>query len=247
MQQIFPESQVSIDVHAVYNADVREPVGDRPWVLANMISSADGGISVDGTSGGLGGDGDKAVFNALRSVPDIVMVASGTVIAENYKPPTLPDEVQTERVARGQHALPRLAIVTRSLSIEPTQEVFDGDTRPLIVTTANSDEVARNELSNVADIITAGDDDVDLDDALKQLAADGAKCVLLEGGPTLNGAFVDADLIDELCLSVAPFLLGGESPRIIDHSSEGKLRDLRLDRTLHDDDGALFQRYVRNR
>ncbi len=246
MQQIFPEALDGVDVQSVYQADVRAPIGDRPWVMCNMISSADGGIAVDGTSGGLGGDGDKAVFGALRSIPDVVIVASGTVIAEGYSAPHTPEDIQADRQSRGQEAHPRLAIVTRSLSIDPNHQVFDADARPLIVTTANSDESARKELAAVADIVMAGEDDVDLLNALKQLGDGGAKTVLLEGGPTLNGAFVDADLVDELFLSVAPFLLGGASPRIIAHSKVGELRDLRLERTLYED-GTLFHRYLRHR
>lgn len=246
MQQIFPEGLDDVDVQSVYQADVRAPIGDRPWVMCNMISSVDGGIAVDGTSGGLGGDGDKAVFDALRSIPDVIIVASGTVIAEDYRAPQTPDDVEVARQARGQKRRPRLAIVTRSLSIEPRHQVFDADARPLIITTADSDETKRNELAAVADIVTAGQDDVDLLNALQQLREGGAETVLLEGGPTLNGAFVDADLVDELCLSFAPFLLGGGSTRIIAHSKVGKLRDLRLERTLHED-GTLFHRYVRHR
>ncbi len=246
MQQIFPEILDHVDVRSVYRADVRTPIGDRPWVMCNMISSADGGIAVDGKSGGLGGDGDKAVFSALRSIPDVIIVASGTAIAEGYRAPQPPDDVQADRRARGQQSRPRLAIVTRSLSIDPGHTVFDPDARPLIITTADSDESKRNELAAVADIVVAGDDDVDLLDALRQLGNGGAEVILLEGGPTLNGAFVDADLVDELCLSVAPFLLGGASPRIVDHSNVAELRDLRLERTLHDD-GTLFHRYLRHR
>lgn len=246
MHQIFPEAVGTVDVQSLYQADVRTPFEDRPWVMCNMISSVDGGISVDGTSGGLGGDGDKAVFGALRGIPDVIVVASGTVIAEDYGPPQTSEEVQAARKARGQLGQPRLAIVTRSLKIDPEHQVFDADARPLVITTTNSDESARNELAAVADIITAGDNDVDLLNALQQLGQGGEKTVLLEGGPTLNGAFVDADLVDELFLTVAPFLLGGESPRIINHSNVGVLRDLRLDRTLYKD-GALFHRYLRQR
>lgn len=246
MQQIFPEPMDNVDVQSIYQSDVRAPLGDRPWVMCNMISSADGGIAVDGTSGGLGGAGDKTVFSALRSIPDVIMVASGTVIAENYGPPESPESIQSEREQRGQERQPRLAIVTRSLNIDPEHPVFGSSASPLVITTTNSDEAARGELGKVADIIMAGEDDVDLQGALSQLGADGTKIVLLEGGPTLNGAFVDADLVDELFLSFAPYLLGGESPRIVKRSAIGALRDLQLQRIMHED-GTLFHRYTRNR
>lgn len=246
MEQIFPSPVDNVDVRALYSADERTSSAGRPWVMCNMIASADGGISVDGVSGGLGGPGDKAVFGALRAIPDVIVVASGTVIAENYRKPQTPEDVQAQRVARGQTARPRLAIVTRSLSIDPAHRVFDPEARPLIITTADADPTARAALEEVADIVVAGDRSVDLTDALGSLHRLGADIVLLEGGPTLNGAFVDHDLIDELCLSVSPMLLGGESPRIVARSSNTAPLPLRLDRTLHDD-GALFHRYLRSR
>lgn len=140
-------------------------------------------------------------------------MASGTVIAEDYGPPELPQDVQVIRQGRGQSSLPSLAIVTKSLRIDPQHHVFSSHARPLIITSHNSDSESRKKLEEVADIIIAGDEEVDLETALVQLGNDGARVVLLEGGPSLNGAFVDAGLIDEMCLTVAPFLLGGESPR----------------------------------
>ena len=232
---------------AVYRADERRHSDGRPWVVCNMIASVDGGIAVDGTSGGLGGAGDKSVYGALRSVPDVVVVASGTVVAEDYGPPQLPEELQSERRSLGQRPLPQIAVVTGRLSIGADHRVFEPGTNPLVITTSNSDEDRRAKLASVAEIVLAGSDRVDLGDALTQLGAMGLKTVLLEGGPTLNGAFIDADLVDEVCLTIAPFVLGGQSPRIVHKSSNGALRDLELARTLHDEDGYLFQRYLRRR
>ena len=246
MEQLFPTPVDDVDVMALYGADARRMASDRPWVMCNMIASVDGGIAIDGVSGGLGGPGDKAVFGALRAIPDVIMVASGTVIAENYRKPQTPEAVQRTRLERGQTARPQIAIVSKSLRIEPTHRVFDPDARPLIITTTDADADARRELGTVADVITTGSGTVDLLAALESLRSRGVETVLLEGGPTLNGAFVDADLIDELCLSVSPMLLGGHSPRIVARSANTAALDLRLDRTLHDD-GALFHRYVRTR
>ena len=246
MQQIFPNPIDHVDPVVLYRSDEREPVDERPWVMCNMISSADGGIAVDGTSGGLGSDGDKSVYNALRSIPDVVVVASGTVIAEDYGPAQLSEELQSERRSLGQRQLPRIAVVTGSLSIDPGHRVFAAETDPLVITTESSDEGRRAALGSVAELVLAGVENVDLRDAMAQLWKMGARTVLLEGGPSLNGAFIDADLVDELCLTIAPFVLGGQSPRIVNRSVNGSLRKLELVRTLHEDD-YLFQRYLRRR
>lgn len=246
MEQIFPSPVDNVDTAAVYRSDDRVAITGRPWVMCNMISSTDGGISLDGVSGGLGGPADKVVFSAIRAVPDVIVVASGTVIAENYRTAQTTPEIQQRRVESGQSAIPRIAIVTQSLRIDPDHRVFDGPIKPIIVTSSTSPDAARAALAKVADIIIAGEETVDLDTALTKLAQVGAQTVLLEGGPTLNGAFVDADLIDELCLSFAPMMLGGNSPRIVTGSTNTTAHPLTLDRILHQD-GYLFHRYLRQR
>lgn len=245
MEQIFPSPVDNIDPVELYATDDRTTSHDRPWVMCNMISSIDGGIAVDGVSGGLGGPADKRVFGAIRAIPDVIVVASGTVIAENYRAPQTPDRIREQRVARGQAAIPRIAIVTQSLSIDHAHRIFDPAARPIIITSTTADPAARRDLEDVADIIAVGDGSVDLGAALAELGSSGANIVLLEGGPTLNGAFVDDDLIDELCLSFAPLMLGGDSPRIVTRSQNTVPRPFRLDRTLHEDD-YLFHRYLRN-
>ena len=54
------------------------------WVRGNMIASVDGGATSDGKSGDLGGDGDRAVFAALREVADVIVVGASTARVENY-------------------------------------------------------------------------------------------------------------------------------------------------------------------
>ena len=264
MEQLFPTPVDDVDVHGIYASDDRPTFSNRPWVMGNMISSIDGAIEIDGVSGGLGGDADKAVFSAIRALPDIIVVASGTVIAENYRRPQTPGPVQELRVARGQAPLPRIAIVTGSLSINADHRVFDPESRPLIITHSEAPAHRREALAPVADILDAGGKHVDLHVGLRQLHELGANVVLLEGGPTLNGAFVAEDLIDELCLSFSPMLVGGTGPRIVAarHTStpdsedaassedtaslENAPRPMRLGRTLHQD-GFLFHRYLRDR
>ncbi len=246
MEQIFPSPVDDVDPRSVYESDIRLPVANRPWVMCNMISSTDGGVALDGVSGGLGGPADKVVFSAIRSLPDVIVVASGTVIAENYRTAQTPPDAQRQRLERGQPAVPRIAIVTQSLNIDPSHRVFDGDVRPIVITSESSPAAKRMALAEVADIIIAGESSVELETALEQLGANGAQIVLLEGGPTLNGAFVDADLVDELCLSFAPMMLGGDGPRIVARSSNADAHSMRLERILHQD-GYLFHRYIRVR
>jgi riboflavin-specific deaminase-like protein len=243
MQQLFPQPVDDVDPIAVYAADDRPPPAERPWVMLNMIASADGGISLDGVSGGLGGPADKAVFTAIRGVADVILVASGTVLAENYRKPQTPTAVQEQRAARGQARIPELAIVTGSLGIPDDHRVFAGH-RPLIVTHAAAPADRRAALADRAELLDAGASAVDLATALRQLKDRGARTVLLEGGPSLNGQMVAQGLVDELCLSVSPMLLGGASSRIVAGREDATPTPMELRRILHRD-GLTFHRYTR--
>jgi riboflavin-specific deaminase-like protein len=239
MRQLYPAVVEDVDPFECYGRDERsKAAGDGPWLLINMIATVDGATSVEGRSGGLGGPADKVVFGAIRAVADAILVGAGTVRAEQYGPPRRPP---------GRAAPPRLAIVTRSLSIDPSARVFAGTgdgPRPIIVTAARSDASRRAALSEVADIVIAGDDDVDLRQAINALGERGASVVLCEGGPSLNGHLVRADLVDELCLTLAPLVAGGDSPRLAHGNGAPVIHPLRLDRII-DGDGLLFLRYVR--
>ena len=89
--------------------------------------------------------------------------------------------------------------------------------------------------------IRGGRGDVDLAAVLRQL--DG-QVVLAEGGPTLNGQLAAAGLIDELCVTVAPRLLGGGAKRIVVGPPAAEPTTLELAHLL-EEDGFLFCRYVR--
>jgi riboflavin biosynthesis pyrimidine reductase len=247
MRQLLPSADDAPDPDELYGADARPAPAGRPWLLVNMIASVDGATAVDGRSGGLGGAGDHRIFAALRGVPDIILVAAGTVRAENYHPVTLPDHLQERRRARGQDPVPRLAIVTRSLDLDLRGPLFEaGTSTPIVITSPGSDRVRRSEVTAAgADLMLAGTGaDLDLAVALSTLGEMGASVVLSEGGPSFNGALVAAGLVDEVCLSVAPALVGGPSARIAHGPDAVGVERLLLRRVL-EDEGYLFLRYAR--
>jgi riboflavin biosynthesis pyrimidine reductase len=239
MRELYPNPADHVDPSTRYGADDRPaPAGGRPWVLVNMIATVDGATAVDGRSGGLGGPPDKLVFSAIRAVADVILVGAGTVRAESYGPPRIPP---------GREAPPRLAIVTRALDIDPSARVFQEaplDRRPIVVTTERSDPSRRAALAGVADVIVAGDDSVDVVQTVAALGDRGARVVLCEGGPSLNGQLVAAGVLDELCLSLAALVAGGSSPRLAHAVASPDVVPMRLDRVL-EADGMLFLRYVR--
>jgi riboflavin biosynthesis pyrimidine reductase len=248
VRQLLPADVPDVDPVHAYAAGDRGAIGDtRPWVLANMIVSIDGATAVQGRSGGLGGAADREVFRVVRSVADLVLVAAGTARAERYHAPSLPAELVESRRQRGQAPLPRLAIVSRRLELDESLPLFDpSKPRPIIVTSANAPARRLEELAQRAEIVTCGQADVDLFEALVVLRARySAAVVLTEGGPGLLGALTDIGALDEICLTMAPHLVGGESRRLV-HGSQPDLRTLALAHVLEQDD-HLFLRYVRPR
>lgn len=245
MRQLLP-SAADVDPVEVYGADHRAHPDGRPWVLANMVASADGAASLDGRSGGLGGDADRAAFFAIRGVADVIVAAAGTVRAERYRPPSDPsDAVARGRRARGQAPRPRLAIVTRRMDLDPTAEIFgDPDQPPLVFTGADADPARRRAIDAVAEVVEVGRDGVDLRAMIAWLGAAGASVVLTEGGPNLLGQLIGAALLDELCLTVAPLLVAGRSERIAHTVGDAVATGLALDRVL-EADGELLLRYRR--
>lgn len=231
MRSLFPFRADEVDVSTVY--DVARPVPDgRPWVLANMVTSLDGTATVEGASGGLSSPADKALFLYLRSLADVVVVAAGTVRAEHYGPVRGPDPVP-------------IAVVTKSLDLDLDTPFFtEAVARPIVLTGAASDEARRAEVAAVADVVLAGEDRVDLPVAFAELARRGYRVALCEGGPTLLAGVVAAELLDELCLTLAPLLVAGAGLRILRGGVLDEPARLPLASVL-EDDGSLFLRYAR--
>ena len=113
------------DPVALLAGDLRPPPSGRPWVIATMVTSADGSaVDRSGVSGGLGGAGDRAMFAALRAVADVIIAGAATVVAEDYGPSRPSAAVRRQRIARGQPATPRMAVLTSSLGLDPAQRLF---------------------------------------------------------------------------------------------------------------------------
>lgn len=224
-----------------------EPLS-RCWVRSNFITSLDGGATLDGVSGGLAGPGDRALFKVLRELADVVLVGAGTVRMEHYGGAVLSAAARAARQRRGQAELPPIAIVTASGRLDRDMKVFTAsEVTPIVLTSADVAVDTRSRLSGVADVLSCSDRDtatVDLGVVLDRLAAKDLLRVLTEGGPTLHAAFIESDRLDELCLTIAPTLVGGSARRIA--TGPGQI-DAGYTRAhlIADDAGYLYTRYVR--
>lgn len=225
LRRLHPSPLTPITIPDAYQAERPAP-HDRPWIGLCMVSSLDGSVSIDGTSGGLGNPNDIGVLLALRDIADMVLVGAGTARGEGYGPPRLPGK--------------RIGVVSNSGRVDLTTDLFTSGAGFLIApNTADIDESS-------VEVLRAGDTEVDLTLAVARLhhVMPSVRYVQAEGGPHLNGALLAADLIDELDLSLSPRLVGGDGPRLSTGAPENQQR-FELAHLLVDDDSFVFTRWVR--
>ncbi|MFJ4076656.1 riboflavin biosynthesis pyrimidine reductase [Curtobacterium sp. PhB137] len=221
-----------------------------PWLRVNFVATVDGSASAAGVSGSLGGPDDLRVFDLLRRVADVVLVAAGTVRDEGYGPMVLHDADVAWRRAHGLPDHPVFAIVSRSLSLDAGSRVFtEAPVRPVVLTSAAAAASdAGVALSSVADVVPCSTDtdtdSVDVSLVRDALVARGLGTIHCEGGPSFLGSLIAADAVDELTLTIDPSLEGGTGPRIARGSSP-ELRRMRPAHVLRGAGDVLLTRYVR--
>jgi riboflavin biosynthesis pyrimidine reductase len=208
-----------------YDGDLVVPLFDgRPTVIANFVATLDGIVSFDPDSGKGGAEvsgsfePDRLVMALLRAVADYVVVGAGTVradprgrwISASVHPATAADTASV-RSELGLAPHPTTVVVTASGDVDPKHPgLSDGHIPVLIVTTAKGRErlIRDGGLAPHVEVVALGGDSVDSRELVELLAQRGARLILAEGGPHLIAEFVDAHLLDELFLTVAPQLAG---------------------------------------
>ncbi len=221
-------------------------IDDRgtPRVRMNFVMSLDGAVTLEGRSGGLGDASDRLAMQVLRTLADVVVVGAGTVRVEGYGGLRVDEADAAWRRSHGLSEQPRVAVVSSRLGLDPEHPFFaDATTRPLVVTHASAPADRREALAEVADVVVCGDTEVDTALMLAALADAGLPQVLCEGGPHLFGSLIEADLVDELCLSLSPLLVAGEAGRIVRGAPEVE-RPMRLVHAIPAGD-LLLLRYAR--
>ncbi|PDP84446.1 hypothetical protein CQJ94_27620 [Glycomyces fuscus] len=226
---------------------------DRPWVRANMVASADGGaVGPSGRSRDLSSVPDRRIMGALRALCDVVLVGAATARVEGYGPVRV--RRAWEGLRAGRARTPAVAVVSRSLDLPA--DLLTGappDARTLVFTTDGSPERRRREVAEHADLVVVEGASVTPAHVVDGLAERGLHRVLTEGGPHLLAEFVAAGLLDELCLTLSPHLLGPGSPRIVaggaqapgaPESASAQSTPVRMAHLL-EAEGSLFARYVR--
>jgi riboflavin-specific deaminase-like protein len=187
----------------------------RPRVMLNMVSTVDGRATIGGRSGPIGGRADRELFHALRTVVDAVMVGAGTARAERYRSLVREQSARELRRARGLSEQPLACIVSGRLALgEDVPLLADPRARVAILTSSQASLAAGGTPieAHIEYIRATREGRLDLNSALTELHERFAiDSVLCEGGPHLNAQLLRAGLVDELFLSLAPKLAGGDA------------------------------------
>ncbi len=216
----------------------------RPHVAVNMVMTVDGQARVGNTTEKLGNATDLALLLALRNQVDCVIAGTATIAAERYKGPSGGDASMQKRRFANLRPRPLFATITRSGAVDTSIPLFADEGLEAIVFS----EAEGLDFSGCAAHVAVRPV-VEPADVLHTLYAEYAvRTVLLEGGPTLNGPFFAADLVDDLFLTVAPLLAGDSDPLPIVKAQLARPEALHLPIALHLksallDEDHLFLRY----
>ena len=204
------------------------------WLRLNLIAAVSGDAAgPDGTSETLSNPTDRVVLGVVRELADGVVVGAASVRAEGYRVPKTS----------------RLVVVTSSGDLSGHRMDPAQAERVVVVCPASAEEeVARTLGDDVAAaattlVVPAGDDGVVAPETLlRRLREHGLRSLVCEGGPSLAGQFLRDGLVDELCLSTSPLVIGSGLPVF------GRERfdpsELELSQLLLDDASGLYARWL---
>ena len=185
------------------------PPEGRPRVLLNMVSSTDGRATIDGRSDGLGGPADRALFHALRSAADGVLVGAGTVRVERYGRMIKSDSARRLRLQHGLEEEPLACIVSGRLALEEELPLLQESAARVVMITSSAASLPPCP-ATVEYVRTPGGR-LDLHAAMAELADRfRVQSLLCEGGPHLAREMLAEGLLDEIFLCLSPVLAGGE-------------------------------------
>jgi riboflavin biosynthesis pyrimidine reductase len=215
-----------------------QPREERPFVATNFAATVDGRATIGGVSGPIGSATDTAMLAGLRTRFDAVMIGAGTMRAERYGR-VLADQGQRER--DGLLDDPPIVIVSGRLDLPWDAPLFTAGAGRVLIFTASEAEPPQTATSLQ---VIRHEGFVNLAEALRHLRREcGVRALLCEGGPGLHGELEGGGMVDDLFLTIAPKLAGGEAPRIVEGTLPA-IAELEL-AWLLEAEGELFVRYRR--
>ena len=225
---------------ALYTAQPRP----GPWVRANFATSLDGAITgPDGKSGSINSAADHVVFELLRALSDVVVVGAGTLRSEGYTALTVQDRWRTTRSDLGIASALRLVCVSNSGQVPPRLRAASPGAVLLATHSGSRGLAEAREMLGEQQVLVCGKDAVDDRLLVSLLAERGWNRILSEGGPHLASSMVAAGVLDEVCLSLTPLVVGASGPRI---TTAAAVPTTYSPHVLVEEDGTVMGRWFRS-
>ena len=231
--RVFPGSPLTVDLEETgARAQIVELYrpSREPFVRINLISSVSGSAGgTDGTSETLSNPVDRTILGVIREHGDVVVIGAQSLRAEGY---LLPRRVP-------------LAVVTSSGNLAGHGTGPTGATGNVIVVCPPSavDRVHETSGDMSIEILTIDTPDgrLAIADIIEALAARGLTSIVCEGGPGLAAQFLEAGVVDEVCLSTSPVINGSALP--VFGTDDTDQTALRIDQLMVDDASGIYARW----
>jgi riboflavin-specific deaminase-like protein len=217
--RLFPEPATRLSVEDVY-ADLDLPPGEasRPYTVINAVGTLDGRGAVGGKSTPIGSEVDHRLMRNIRANVDAVLVGAGTLRSENLTL-TVGNSLTKRRRERGLKEQPLSIILTRGGEIPTGGRIFRENEGHIVVFAGpQTDQQNLVGLSKFATVRSDTGSGMSEPEKILETLADefGVRRLLVEGGPSVNRSFLEAQLVDELFLTLAPKLVGGDPRSLVE-------------------------------
>ncbi len=229
IQQIYPIVQSEVSLETIYSFSalnfptegvaLAEAGPRRPYVYFNMVSSADGKIATaEGSAAGLGSRLDKLMMRRLRAAADAVIVGAETFRRDPFVPRVSPELADERAKYFPDEPQPWGIVLSRDGKLPLDKKFFETPERRIVALGEAASREAEAALSSRARVVRVPliEEQPDLQWLMAYLYAElGIRGLLCEGGPSLNSSLLEKGLGDELFMTFAPRLIGGQGGGIL--------------------------------
>ena len=227
-----------------------QPPTDRPYVIVNMVESIDGRATIEGTERGLGSPADQRLMRELRTHADVVLDGAGTLRASGTSSRLGDPALEVVRRTRGKSNAPIAAVLSASGDLPLDRTFFTArDFDAVVYLSQRAPETRRLAIEATGRPVVQLPAGEEIQGMLRHMRDElAASLLLVEGGPSINGALLEVDCVDEFFVTVGPVLVGGSDPRTIVHETRprslGTTKRLELlSAYTNPDNGEVYLRY----
>lgn len=223
---------------------------DRPFFYTNFVETLDGKVQVTTSEQAkywpIGSKIDYATLIELRTYADVLIYGKNSALSFNHGQNLAKEDFKKAREKKEKNPDITYLIVCNTISKEDLA-VLRGPHEKHTLLVMPEDAEVDQEIEDVIKIIRVGKEKVDIALLAQKLHEKGYKQVLVEGGPSLLGSFLEADLIDQVFLTIAPKLFGnkpGETLTLVEGTlfPPEKIKNLELI-SVQQNKNELFLRY----